>query len=144
MPITTPTLVPRLLEAFWSEAHTGWIQVGASSKCYDTGDGCAGPELHAPSSSFTVCFAGPSRSGPKVEQRARTVTFRASSGQFGADAFLTGEDVVQVGGSQTWVMSHPLPCFLRLPSRPAPTCSYPASSTLSKSFNTRTPWSRPR
>ena len=89
---------PRLLEAFWSEAHTSYVQVGASSKCMDTGDGCDGPELHAPSCTFTLCFSGPSRAGPRVEQRAESVVFRAESAmRAGGDSpsFLTREDVVQ-------------------------------------------------
>lgn len=93
--------LPRLLEAFWSEAHTSYVQVGPSAKCYDTGDGCDGPELHAASNSFTICFAGPSRSGPRVEQRAQSVAVRVESAERGvaeggAEVFLTGEDVVQV------------------------------------------------
>ena len=93
--------LPRLLEAFWSEAHTSYVQVGPSAKCYDSGDGCDGPELHAASNSFTICFAGPSRSGQRVEQRAQSVVVRAESAERGtaeggAEVFLTGEDVVQV------------------------------------------------
>jgi hypothetical protein len=103
--------VPRIFEAFWTEAKVLGIQTnyvvdnnGVSNdltpKCLVTGDGCISPNLRSPSTRVAIDFNGPTRRGGRLTQSTDVTILNASFQNNIADNFYTTKTISQYNVNQ--------------------------------------------